>query len=144
MAQITGIWTRHPRYTFAGGLLSIVLFLFLITSPPHPSSSSLGAYRWQSRPDSDLSSRLALSNSIYNEFLQDRQGLIKKFGPTKEDVALCVVYLGCALLFKSHHANQSITQLLPRCSALARIHSLGLLPSSVQLSTRSSEDRRAG
>lgn len=100
MAQITGIWTRHPRYTIVGGLLSVLLFLFLTTSPPHPAFSRLGADSWQSGPDSDLPRRLALSNSIYNEFLQDREGLIKKFGPTREDVVLCAVYHHSTLLIK--------------------------------------------
>jgi regulator of sigma D len=38
----------------------------------------------------DLESRVRQSNEIYDKTLEDRKGLIQKFGPTPSDIALYV------------------------------------------------------
>jgi len=100
MAQITGFWTRHPRYTFAGALLSILL-IFALTSSPGEYTTHFGLS--SSLRDYDLPRRLMVSDSIYNEFLQDREKLIQKFGPTRKDVAL---YVSSAL--PARHINSCL------------------------------------
>jgi hypothetical protein len=41
-----------------------------------------------SMSDNDLSSRVERSTRIYDKLLTNRQGLIKKFGPTPQDIAV--------------------------------------------------------
>ncbi|KAJ6591179.1 methyltransferase domain-containing protein [Mycena vulgaris] len=81
-----GVWQRHPRYSlFIFVVLACTFYLLgpYQASPPTFSSSMRGLPR-----GNNLSSRLARSERIYNKLLVDRQGLIKKFGPTPKDVAL--------------------------------------------------------
>lgn len=40
--------------------------------------------------DNGLPKRVERSDRIYNKVLRDRQAMIKKFGPTADDVDMCV------------------------------------------------------
>ncbi|KAJ7212193.1 methyltransferase domain-containing protein [Mycena pura] len=84
-------WSRSPRYV---GLivLAIVGTLYLVgpfhgsEQPPSPSQDS--HYRIPLVEDHDLPNRIARSDRIYDKLLLDRKELVKKFGPTPNDVAL--------------------------------------------------------
>jgi len=77
-------WQRNPRYVVFI-LVAVITTLYFIGSfqesgPPLP--------RYTHLEDRDLPSRVARSDRIYNKLLLDRKDLIKKFGPTPNDVAL--------------------------------------------------------
>ncbi|KAJ7366777.1 methyltransferase domain-containing protein [Mycena albidolilacea] len=82
-------WSRNPRYIVLI-LVAVVTTLYLLgpfgepdarPPPPPPRVAS-------SIQDDDLPNRLARSDKIYEKLLLDRKELIKKFGPTPNDVAL--------------------------------------------------------
>ncbi|KAJ6593776.1 methyltransferase domain-containing protein [Mycena capillaripes] len=79
------VWQRHPRYSlFIFVVLASTLYLlgpYQTSLPPLNSSNRA----WIAH---DLPSRLARSEHIYQKLLKDRQGLIKKFGPTPKNVVL--------------------------------------------------------
>ncbi|KAL0952968.1 hypothetical protein HGRIS_007179 [Hohenbuehelia grisea] len=73
-----GVWNRHPRFAL---FIFVVICgtLFVLNSPfsdPIPLVLS----------DPGLAGRLQRSNHIYDKVLRDRKELIKKFGPTPEDI----------------------------------------------------------
>jgi hypothetical protein len=74
-------WQRNPRY-IVFILIAVATTLYLITpfQDPPPKQAFL--------EDRDLPNRIARSDRIYNKLLLDRKELIKKFGPTPNDVAL--------------------------------------------------------
>ncbi|KAJ6618672.1 methyltransferase domain-containing protein [Mycena sp. CBHHK59/15] len=77
---MVGVWQRHPRYSlFIFVVLAATFYLLgsYSPAPPPPFESALRGLSGH-----DLPSRLARSERIYNKLLRDRQGLIKKFGPT--------------------------------------------------------------
>ncbi|KAJ7777901.1 methyltransferase domain-containing protein [Mycena maculata] len=78
------VWQRHPRYSlFIFAVLACTFYLlgpYRGRVPPMSSGRAMAAY--------DLPSRLARSEKIYNKLLVDRQGLIKKFGPTPKEIDL--------------------------------------------------------
>ncbi|KAJ7069857.1 methyltransferase domain-containing protein [Mycena amicta] len=90
-------WTRNPRNVALIVAAIICLYIFW------PSSDSPAPPHHGMREDDDLPNRIARSERIYNKLLVDRkvsstrpqlrlvtsvQALIKKFGPTPNDVAL--------------------------------------------------------
>ncbi|KAJ7179936.1 methyltransferase domain-containing protein [Mycena crocata] len=77
-------WQRNPRYVVLI-LMAIAATLYLIGpfQEPAPNPRLRGF-----TPDQDLPQRVARSDRIYNKLLLDRKELIKKFGPTPNDVAL--------------------------------------------------------
>lgn len=78
------VWQRHPRYALVLGVIILATF-YLIGPYQGPSSFSPRFIT-----DNDLPGRLARSDRIYKKTLQDRQGLIQKFGPRPSDVATYV------------------------------------------------------
>lgn len=81
---MAGIWARHPRYA---ALVAIALFTTFYLLTPYGG----GAHRARTLYDSDLPSRVERSKNIYDKLLKNRQGLIKRFGPTPNSVELYVV-----------------------------------------------------
>ncbi|KAJ7115781.1 methyltransferase domain-containing protein [Mycena epipterygia] len=81
-----GVWQRHPRYSIFIFVVLASTFYLLgpYQSSPHPTFNSA----LRGLTGHDLPSRLARSERIYNKLLVERQGLIKKFGPTPKDIAL--------------------------------------------------------
>ncbi|KAJ7626688.1 hypothetical protein DFH06DRAFT_1443784 [Mycena polygramma] len=81
-------WSRNPRYVVLI-LVAISATLYLLSgsfsedAPPHHSHSRIPPME-----DHDLPNRVARSDKIYNKLLLDRKELIKKFGPTPNDVAV--------------------------------------------------------
>ena len=80
-------WQRHPRYTLSVFLILATTFYFLNqyeTSQPLLASTP----SFTGHNDHDLPSRMERAERIYNKVLHDRQGLIRKFGPTPSEVAM--------------------------------------------------------
>lgn len=78
-----GVWQRHPRYSLFVFIVLVATFYLLNPYQAEPSFKPTFSLN-----DNDLPGRLARSDRIYDKLLQDRQGLIKKFGPSPADVAL--------------------------------------------------------
>lgn len=80
-----GLLQRHPYF----GLLAVgaVCFTFYVLSTP--SSLSWNASPFEMPPvDVTLPARVQRANRIYDKVLADRKELIRKFGPTPEDVQM--------------------------------------------------------
>jgi hypothetical protein len=80
-------WQRHPRYSLSVFLIIVATFYFLSqyeSSHYMPTSTSPVV----AHNDHDLPSRMERAERIYNKVLHDRQGLIRKFGPTPNEVAM--------------------------------------------------------
>ncbi|KAF7365296.1 hypothetical protein MVEN_00401400 [Mycena venus] len=77
---------RNPRY-IVFILVAVVLTLYLL-GPFGTDTAPFPVTKVSSIEDHDLPNRLARSDKIYNKLLLDRKELIKKFGPTPNDVAL--------------------------------------------------------
>lgn len=76
---MAGLWQRHPRYTMLVIVALITTFYLLVPAgPPRPFHLR----------DNSLQSRLEHSKAIYSKVLNDRKGLIKKFGPQPKDVEM--------------------------------------------------------
>lgn len=83
------IWQRHPRYFI---FVAVVLVLTFITLGPVPlpgRGEPLVVYGTVG--DHNLPERIERSERIYQKTLKDREGLIKQFGPTPDDIEMCVV-----------------------------------------------------
>ena len=81
---------RHPRYAlFISGLIFIAFFLLSSNSDYslHPTSRTSGL-----PPDPSLPGRVARAEEIYKDMLDQRQELIRKFGPTPAQVVMYVVF----------------------------------------------------
>ncbi|KAF9260980.1 hypothetical protein L218DRAFT_1078921 [Marasmius fiardii PR-910] len=76
-----GIWSRHPKYFIFVLVVLGTTFYLLNPLTPEPHSRPLSFPH-----DVDLPGRLARAEAIYDKFLEDRRGLIKKFGPTPSDI----------------------------------------------------------
>ncbi|EMD32703.1 hypothetical protein CERSUDRAFT_87731 [Gelatoporia subvermispora B] len=82
------VFQRHPRYALA--LAAVVLTAFWYLSPYeaapslyHPPLDTTGLPR-----DPDLRNRIARSERIYQRTIEQRQELIKKWGPTPTDIVM--------------------------------------------------------
>lgn len=76
---------RHPRYAIlvAVAILTTIYLLMPYQTVSVPSKIvTKGA---------DLEGRIEQSKEIYDRLLQNRKGLIKKFGPNPADIALYVL-----------------------------------------------------
>ena len=75
------VWLRHPRYSFLilVTLLTTFYLLFVHHDRPTPAVQD------------SLEARVQRSHTMYNKFLVQRQGLIKKWGPDPNTIALYVV-----------------------------------------------------
>lgn len=77
------VWIRHPRYSLLIVVTLITTFYLLFV--PHHEELAFGI------PDSSLASRVRRSHAIYDKFLVQRKGMIKKWGPEPKDISLYVV-----------------------------------------------------
>lgn len=91
--NMPSLYSRHPRYILLAAFLLLSTFLLLASQRVPP-----GAGRYYDElsvgygDDEDtLKSRLASSETIYQRMLTARAGLVKKFGPSPEQVAMCVL-----------------------------------------------------
>jgi hypothetical protein len=78
------LYARHPRFTVA---LLILIFISLVMFAS--DSASLGSVRsaaFGKSRDAALAEALASQEMYYEEMLQRRQQLIKKWGPTPDQV----------------------------------------------------------
>ena len=82
------VFSRHPRYALFTGFLILATFLLLAAqhAPPPPPPPSLEGLIIHGNA---LQERLAMSERAYQKMLRDRQGLIEKFGPTREKIMMC-------------------------------------------------------
>ncbi|KAF7299064.1 hypothetical protein MIND_00854700 [Mycena indigotica] len=84
---------RNPRTVLLFVGLLCLYFFWPSSSSSTPftkftSSSTDSASYYSSLDDDELASRVTRSEKIYNKLLEDRKELIKKHGPTPNDVAL--------------------------------------------------------
>ena len=75
----------HPRYALSVLLILAATFYFL---NPYETHLFLTAPPSASYNDHDLPARMERAERIYGKVLHDRQGLIRKFGPTPSDVVM--------------------------------------------------------
>ena len=80
---MTTVWLRHPRYSLLILLTLITTFYLLFVPHERPIQS----FHIQ---DNSLKTRVQRSHTIYDKFLVQREGLLKKWGPIK-DIAMYVV-----------------------------------------------------
>jgi hypothetical protein len=78
-----GVWQRHPRYSL---LILAVLATTLYLLVPFQQETLTSSF--VTMTDNDLPNRMERANQIYNKVLEDRKGLIQKFGPTPKDIAV--------------------------------------------------------
>ncbi|KAF4568481.1 putative methyltransferase-like protein 24 [Pleurotus pulmonarius] len=81
-----GVWQRHPRYTLF--VFLVICGTFYMLSPynldlPQQYSPVRTSTIYT---DNGLPKRVERSDRIYSKVLRDRQAMIKKFGPTADDV----------------------------------------------------------
>ncbi|KAL0577412.1 hypothetical protein V5O48_004577 [Marasmius crinis-equi] len=82
-----GVWSRHPKYVvFVFVVLATTFYLLNPLTPGHNLHTDASSFGFPYDPS--LPGRLALADNIYEKMLVDRQGLIKKFGPTPADVSM--------------------------------------------------------
>jgi hypothetical protein len=81
-----GIWNRHPRYSLLVFVVLAATLYFLV--PAHNDHVFATHFPLN---DNNLPARMARANRIYDKVLEDRQKLIKTFGPTPKDIAMSVV-----------------------------------------------------
>ena len=79
------VWIRHPRYSLL--ILVTLITTFYLLFVPHNESIHLPF----SIQDGSLKSRVERSHAIYDKFLVQRKGLLKKWGPAPKDIHLYVV-----------------------------------------------------
>ena len=132
----SSVWSRHPRFTLSILVALCMTTLVLLGQNNFQGGDSHSHFAISLKDDS-LSARLERADHIYNKVLKDRQGLIQKFGPSASDVVPSVSYIFNLLSF----APNVYSQFPSRSTSLARIHNLGFLPTSLQLSTRSRAHR---
>lgn len=82
------VWQRHPRYMLSVFLIIIATICFL--SSYQISQPLLLPTFASTTQNNDLSACLERAEGIYGRVVQARQGLIRKFGPTPSEVAMCV------------------------------------------------------
>ncbi|KAJ8522215.1 hypothetical protein ONZ45_g1141 [Pleurotus djamor] len=81
-----GVWQRHPRYSL---FVFIVICGTLFLLSPYNSLPQVTGPQQQIvtvPTDNDLPARIARSDRIYAKVLRDRKQLIKKFGPSPDQV----------------------------------------------------------
>ncbi|KII83775.1 hypothetical protein PLICRDRAFT_46956 [Plicaturopsis crispa FD-325 SS-3] len=83
---MASVWQRHPRYSIT--VFVIILVTLFLLGPYHTPGGLEGPYVYGTMGDHDLPARVARAVRIYDKVLRDRAGLIRKFGPTPNDVAM--------------------------------------------------------
>ena len=101
------VWIRHPRYSLL--ILVTLITTFYLLSVPH--ERPIQSFHIQ---DDSLKTRVQRSHTIYDKFLVQREGLLKKWGPTK-DIAMYVVL------------SLSLNPFLNSCAGFLLTSHLGLL-----------------
>ena len=79
------VWLRHPRYSLVIFITLIATFYLLFV--PHERPAQLFHVQ-----DTSLETRVQRSHTIYEKFLAQRQGLLKKFGPSPNQISMYVVF----------------------------------------------------
>lgn len=82
----TTAWIRHPRYSLLILVTLMTTFYLLFIARDRQITSFHAQLQ-----DNSLENRVQRSHTIYNKMLDQRQGLVKKFGPNPKDIALYVV-----------------------------------------------------
>ena len=114
------VWIRHPRYSLLIVVTLITTFYLLFV--PHHEELAFGI------PDTSLASRVRRSHAIYDKFLVQRKGMIKKWGPEPKDISLYVVTrVFFSLFIKGPRSKRCVS-----ADSLLTYH-LGLLTLSVSL-----------
>jgi hypothetical protein len=80
------VWLRHPRYSLLI-LVTLITTFYLLFVPHRGSTTSF----YEHVRDDTLKIRVQRSHAIYDKFLVQREGLIKKWGPEPKDIALYVL-----------------------------------------------------
>ena len=78
------VWLRHPRYSLLI-LVSIIATFYLLFVTHEPPTQLFHVQ------DASLESRVQRAHTIYDKFLVQRQGLLKKWGPNPKDISMYVV-----------------------------------------------------
>ena len=78
------VWLRHPRYSLL--ILVTLITTFYLLFVPH--QEQIHSFHLQ---DHGLDARVQRSHRVYDKLLLQREGLIKKWGPTPKDIAVYVV-----------------------------------------------------
>jgi hypothetical protein len=79
---------RHPRFILVVGFLILCTFLLLASSDSIPSRKD-STVRINA-VDHGLKERLAYSEEVYQSVLEQRKGLIQKYGPTVDKIDMFV------------------------------------------------------
>ena len=80
------VWLRHPRYSLL--ILFTLLTTFYLLFVPH--HAPIHTFHVQ---DDSLQTRVQRSHTIYDKFLVQRAGLLKKWGPEPKDISVYVYLL---------------------------------------------------
>ena len=86
------VWIRHPRYSLLI-VVTLITTFYLLFVPHEP------LYHPFSVHEDSLESRVQRSHAIYDKFLVQRKGLLKKWGPEPKDIHLYVVTRSFSLAF---------------------------------------------
>lgn len=78
------LYARHPRFTVA--LLILIFISLVMFASDSTSFSSVRSIAFSKSRDAALAEVLALEETHYEEIVQRRQQLIKKWGPTPDKV----------------------------------------------------------
>ncbi|EJD03272.1 uncharacterized protein FOMMEDRAFT_20423 [Fomitiporia mediterranea MF3/22] len=79
------IFQRHPRYSLFSAVALLVTFLLLASQHAPPPPMIIDNFTTSA---GDLQARLDHAESVYQKMLRQRQGLVKKFGPTPDKVVM--------------------------------------------------------
>lgn len=84
MVSALNVFVRHPRYALCLVLVLVpALYLILPLFEPPISSLNIPLHDY-----TDLTSKVAQSEAIYQHTIQEREGLIARFGPQPSDLEL--------------------------------------------------------
>ena len=100
------VWVRHPRYSLL--ILVSLITTFYLLFVPH--EEPVKSFKFLVQDDS-LKTRVQRSHTIYDKFLVQREGLLKKWGPEPKDISVYVVlfafmkaaYDNCAVSLLTRH-----------------------------------------
>ena len=87
------VWLRHPRYSFLI-LFTLLTTFYLLFIPHHGPIQSFHVQ------DDSLKTRVERAHTIYDKFLVQRAGLLKKWGPEPKDISVYVFLLFSLLLWR--------------------------------------------
>lgn len=76
------VYRQHPRYSILLGLILLGTLWTLLPDTQEPPSIEIFHVA------DNVRGRVERANRIYDRFLEDRAGLIKKFGPEPKDIMM--------------------------------------------------------